>query len=217
MTKKDYLTRLEEGLSGLSQEEISERLTFYQEMIDDRMEEVLSEEEAVAQIGPVVEIALPPEETPARAAAAGSGEPASDRMPRPAPAAGQETPEQGKEGRKKMLLLILGFPLWFPLLIAAAAVVFSLTVSLWAIVLALWAVFLAFTAGALIGLILGIWRLCQGDTPPGLAWTGAGLILAGLAVFLYYGCKAFTKAAAAVARKTGRSVRGIFRRKESKK
>ena len=39
MNKQEFLMRLREGLSGLPQNEIEERLTFYSEMIDDRIEE----------------------------------------------------------------------------------------------------------------------------------------------------------------------------------
>lgn len=47
MNKQEFLVKLRKGLSGLPKEDIEERLTFYSEMIDDRMEEGLSEEEAV--------------------------------------------------------------------------------------------------------------------------------------------------------------------------
>ena len=56
MNKTEFLERLGERLSGLPQEDIDERLGFYGEMIDDRMEENLSEEEAVAQIGSMDDI-----------------------------------------------------------------------------------------------------------------------------------------------------------------
>ena len=56
MTKHDFLELLEEKLSGLPEKELAERLPFYGEMIDDRMEEGLSEEEAVAAIGNVEDI-----------------------------------------------------------------------------------------------------------------------------------------------------------------
>ena len=45
MRKQEFLAQLRKALSGLPQDEIEERLTFYGEMIDDRMEEGLSEEE----------------------------------------------------------------------------------------------------------------------------------------------------------------------------
>ena len=53
MNKQEFVERLRKGLSGLPQDDIEERLTFYSEMIDDRMEEGLSEEEAVGEIGSV--------------------------------------------------------------------------------------------------------------------------------------------------------------------
>ena len=56
MNKQEFLNALRYGLSGLPQDDVEERLVFYSEMIDDRMEEGLSEEEAVAQAGPIEEI-----------------------------------------------------------------------------------------------------------------------------------------------------------------
>ena len=57
MTKHEFLLSLQDRLSGLPQDDVEERLTFYCEMIEDRMEEGLSEEEAVSAIGSVDEIA----------------------------------------------------------------------------------------------------------------------------------------------------------------
>ena len=56
MNKQEFLDGLRKGLSGLPQADIEERLTFYGEMLDDRIEEGLSEEEAVAAAGSVNEI-----------------------------------------------------------------------------------------------------------------------------------------------------------------
>ncbi len=51
MNKREFLQKLENGLSGLPREDIEQRLSFYAEMIDDRIEDGFSEEEAVAGIG----------------------------------------------------------------------------------------------------------------------------------------------------------------------
>ena len=48
MGKDAFLAQLRKGLAGLPQKDIEERLTFYSEMIDDRMEEGLSEEEVIS-------------------------------------------------------------------------------------------------------------------------------------------------------------------------
>ena len=70
MTKLNFILSLNEKLSGLPQNDIEERLRFYTEMIEDRMEEGLSEEEAVLAVGSVDEIA---EQILAEASSAPSG------------------------------------------------------------------------------------------------------------------------------------------------
>ena len=57
MRKQEFLARLRRCLAGLPQGDIEERVCFYSEMIDDRMEEGYSEEDAIHQIGSVDEVA----------------------------------------------------------------------------------------------------------------------------------------------------------------
>ena len=57
MNKEEFLSELREELYDLPEGDIEERLTFYSEMIDDRVEEGISVEEALAEIGPADEIA----------------------------------------------------------------------------------------------------------------------------------------------------------------
>ena len=56
MRKQEFLAQLRKGLSGLPQDDVEERLTFYNELIEDRMDEGLSEEAAVAAMGTAQEI-----------------------------------------------------------------------------------------------------------------------------------------------------------------
>ena len=58
MYKNAFLEALRQGLSALPRDEAEERLTFYAEMIDDGMEEGLSEEEAVKDVGDLNTIIL---------------------------------------------------------------------------------------------------------------------------------------------------------------
>ena len=51
MTKQEFIIKLTLELHGLPKADIEERVGFYSEMIDDRIEAGLSEEEAVADIG----------------------------------------------------------------------------------------------------------------------------------------------------------------------
>ena len=52
MRKQEFLSALKRSMKGLPKSEIDERISFYSEMIDDRVEEGFSEEEAVAMIDP---------------------------------------------------------------------------------------------------------------------------------------------------------------------
>ncbi len=194
------MDQLGQALSGLPEQDRKERLAFYGEMIDDRLEEGIPEEEAVSGIG-----------TPGEIAAQVIDETPLPRIVR----------EKVRSGRRRsggeILLLILGFPLWFPLLIAAFAVIFSLILSLWSVVLSLWAVDLALLLSAAACLTAGLWMFFRGDVPRGLALTGAALVLAGLTVFLFFGCLAAAKGTLALARNIIRGLKSLFLRKENAK
>ena len=197
MTKYDFLELLEEKLSGLPEKELAERLTFYGEMIDDRMEEGLSEEEAVAAIGNVEDIVSQVlEDTPIT----------------------KLVKEKIKPKRKRKVwetvLLILGFPIWFSLLVAAFAVVFSLYVSLWSVIISLWACDVAFAGCSVGGVISGAALLGTGNVPAGLAMIGCGVVCAGLFVFFLYGCKAATRGVVLLTKKIVLALKRCFLKME---
>ena len=176
MCKQAFLDELRERLTGLPQEDIDERLDFYAEMIDDRVEEGLTEEEAVAAIGTVEEVfAQIVEETPFTKLV-------KERI-RP----------KRRLATWEIVLLAVGSPIWLALFISAFAVVLSLYVSLWAILISLWSVFGSLAGCALGGLVGGVVFICTGDLWPGLAVMAAALVCGGLSIFAFYGCKAATK------------------------
>ena len=57
MTKLEFLEELKKELCGLPSEDVQKSLEFYSELIDDKIEDGLSEEDAVSQIGNIEEIA----------------------------------------------------------------------------------------------------------------------------------------------------------------
>ena len=57
MTKQEFLHELKKSLKKLPKSELDECISFYGEMIDDRIEAGLSEEEAVAALGSIKKIA----------------------------------------------------------------------------------------------------------------------------------------------------------------
>ena len=56
MEKEEFLEELRNRLNGLPQKDIDERVSFYSEMIDDRVEDGMTEEEAINNIGGIDEV-----------------------------------------------------------------------------------------------------------------------------------------------------------------
>lgn len=176
MSKQEFLTQLRKGLSKLPQADIEELLTFYNEMIDDREEEGLSEEEAVLSVGTVDEIvAQAIAETPL------------------AKIAKERIKPKRRLNWGEIVLLALGSPIWLSLGIAAFVVILSLYFSLWSVIISLWAVFASLIACAFGGIFAGIIFMCYSNIFSGIAILSAGLVCAGISIFLFFACKYATK------------------------
>lgn len=178
MTKYEFVMTLTHRLSHLPREAVEERVNFYIESIEDRIEDGVPEEEAVAAVG-----------SPEEIAAQIMGE-----LPRPA----FEVPRKEQKRRPsavETVLLILGAPIWLSLLIAAFAVVLSVYISLWAVIISLWAIFASFVGCALGGIVGGAF-LAFTNGASGVFLIGAGIFCAGASVLLFHGCKAATKGTA---------------------
>ena len=178
MDKQGFLVSLREGLRGLPPADIEERVAFYDEMIDDRMEEGLTEEEAVAELGPVENvIAQIAAETPLL------------RLVKE-----KVRKERQRSGKGlSTVLLIVGSPIWASLLIATAAGVFSLAVSAWAVVISLYAAAVSLMAGG-VGCIVGsVVYFLKGNVSGAAFAIGGGLAAAGLGLMLFIGCNALAK------------------------
>ena len=193
MNKEKFLKLLRKAISALPRKEINERITFYSEMIDDRMEEGFSEEEALARVGSVEEIAR---QILAEA----------------------DVEVKGKSGRRlrawEIVLLALGSPLWIALLAAAFALVISLLAVLWAVIVSFWAVFAALAGSALGGVLGGAGFVALGNTPSGLALIAAGMACAGLGILSLFGCKAATVGGVVLTKKMALGIKNCFRKKE---
>jgi uncharacterized membrane protein len=197
MTKHEFITQLRVKLSGLPEREVEERLDFYAEMIDDCIEDGRTEEEAVAQIGSVDEVASQiVADIPLLAIAKKKIKPAR------------------RLKTWEIVLLCVGSPVWVPLLIAAPAVAFALYVSLWSVIVSLWAAFGSLVGGAFAGIASGFALSMGANVPAGLALIGAGIVCAGLSIFMFFGCKAATRGIVMLASKTALSIKRLFIKKE---
>ena len=199
MTKLNFILSLSDRLSGLPREDLEERLNFYSEMIDDRMEEGLSEEDAVAAAGSVDEIA---EEILSEISFTKL---AKERIKRKRSLRAWE-----------ILLLALGSPIWLALGIAAFAVILSVYAVLWALIATVWAVFGAL-AGCGVGFIAGgVLFSALGKWIAALAMIGGGLVCAGLSCFSFFGALAATKGAVKLTGKIAIGIKKCFVGKEKK-
>lgn len=197
MCKEEFLAGLRSGLSGLPQEEIEERLAFYSEMLDDRMEEGLSEEEAVAAAGDIGEIV---------------GQAVAD-TPLAKIAKERMRPKRRLKAWE-IVLLALGSPVWLSLGLAAAAVVFALYAALWAVLVSLWAVFGALSVCGAAGVPGCVLFAVRGSGAAGLALLAAGMVCAGLAILMFFGCQAATRAILLLTGKMTMWIKGCFIKKE---
>ena len=193
MNKLDFLLKLDEKLSGLPEEDIEKSLQYYSEMISDRMEDGLSEEEAVAAVGEPAEIAAQIEAQ------------LLTEMP-----LGQLVKTKLKPQRSlrvwEIVLLVLGAPVWVPLLVAVLIIVFSVYVSIWSVVVSLYAADLALAVSALACVVAAVPMVAGGSIAAGAFVFGVGLIGAGLAILMFFGCG---RAAGAVLRLGKLLLRGI--------
>lgn len=197
MHKEEFLAQLRCGLSGLPQDDAEERLTFYSEMIDDRMEEGCSEEEAVRGMGPVEELVSHSiEETPLTKLV-------KERI----------APKK-KLSAWEIVCLVLGAPVWLSLLVAVLGVVVALYVSLWAVLISLWAVFASVVGGALGAVVAGGLFALRGNGLTGTAMLGAGIACAGLAILAFFGCKVATKGTLWLTKKMAFWIKTCFVKKE---
>lgn len=197
MGKEAFLEQLRKCLRGLPQKDLEEQLAFYREMIDDRIEEGLTEEEAVSAVGSVEAIAA---QTVAEI---------------PLTKLAKERIKPRRQLRVwEIILLVLGSPIWLSLLISALAVVLSLYISLWAVVISLWAVFVSLIACGVAGILVGIGFVCVGKIPSGIAVIGGAFVCGGLAIFLFYGCCLATKGTVLLAKMFLLWIKRCFIRKE---
>lgn len=169
MTKQEFLATLSKRLDTLPKSEIDKSISYYEEMINDRIEEGMSEDEAVAALGNMDDIVK------------------NIMYELSIPTLMKAKVSQSKNHAVSkgiwLTCVILGFPLWFSLLLAFFVVIIALYVSVWAVIISLFAVVLSFAAAFLCGLCIGGAICFMKSIPVGLCVIGGALICGALALF----------------------------------
>lgn len=165
MNKEQFLTQVKQRISALPQTDIEKLLDYYSEIIDDYIEDGLSQEQAIEQIGTVDEIV-------------------SQIM---SDVSVEKSPSKRKWRVWEIVLLAVSSPIWLSLLIAAFAVLLAVYIVIWAVVIVLYAIVLSFAAAAICGILGGaVLFIFAQNYPQALLLLGTGLISAGIAILLFF-------------------------------
>ena len=192
MTKLAFLSELRDRLSGLPGEDIGRSMDFYSEMIDDRMEEGLSEEEAVRAIGSMDDVV------------------AQILMETSLPKLVNRARRKRSLTAWEIILLILGSPVWLPLCVTALVLFLVFYLLIWVMVLVLYVVDLSVAVSGLAGLLGIVVQVFSGRLAQGAFLLGGGLVCVGLAVLLFFACNAIAKGVLILSRGMLRGIKACF-------
>lgn len=193
MNKAEFLSVLRLNLCGASEQDIKKAEDFYAEMIDDRVDSGMSEEEAVASL-------TPPEDA-ARSILL--------EMP-----LGKLIKTKARSSRKlsplEIVLLILGFPVWGAFAVAALAIFLSVYLSLWAIVISLYAANLSVAVSVLACIVLSVVMFVHGSAATGVFVIGAAVACMGLAVLMFFGFNYVAKGLIYLSKLCVKGIKSLF-------
>ena len=197
MNKLIFEKELSSKLSKLPKLEREEHINFYLEMIDDRIEDGMSEQEACEQIGDIAEIAENIIQNVSLFKIA---------------------KENIKPKRKlktwEIILIICGFPVWFPIIVSLIAVVISLYAVLWSLVISCYAVFASLIAASFAGIVSGICYSIALSNGGYLTIAFLGVACIGLSILVLYGCKYATIGTIKLSKKMVLWTKKLFLRKD---
>ncbi len=193
MTKAEFLQALEARLQGLSPSDIKRSQDFYSEMIDDRMEDGMTEGEAVLAMG-----------APADAARQILGELSIPKLIK----------AKGKRARRlptwAIVLLAVGSPLWIVLGAAALVVILAMYIVIWALVIAVGAVDFALAISGVALIPSSILNAFTSGVPSMLLLLGVGLVAIGLSILLWFVSKPIVKLALFASRSIVRGIKHLI-------
>lgn len=140
MTKNEFLRLLFAELGNLPREEVKKAMAYYSATLDDRMEDGMSEEEAVQSLGEVREIAQ------------------EILQSIPLNVLMKSRIQRGKKRLSALqwVLIICGSPLWLSLAATILAVLLSVYAVIWSAIAALYVGLLALGLGGIAGVVGGI-------------------------------------------------------------
>lgn len=196
MNKSDFLTALREKLNGVPEEDINKSLDFYGEMIDDRIEDGMSEEEAVEALGSMEEIINQ----------------ILSEVSLPKLVKEKVRPKQTLKAWE-VVLLVLGAPVWVPIVLALCSVVLSCYLVVWVMIISLYVLDLSVAFSGLAMVATAFAALVQGQFAVFGMMFGCGLMAVGLSILLFFGFNLVTKGILWLSKKILIGIKGLFIKK----
>lgn len=197
MTKGEFLSILRRGLSQLPPEEVEKRLAYYEELLNDMTEDGMTEQEATAKLGDPAVLARE----------------ILQEQPMTKLVKSRVKPRNGWTAAA-IVAVVLGSPIWLPILLAAVIVALSVYVVIGVLVVSLVAVVLGIAVGG-IALVFGAFFAAGLGFPMALLAFAGGLIGLGLSIVCFFGVIAAVKGLFWLTRAIFRGMKSLFIRKEA--
>lgn len=166
MTKQDFLNNLKNRISQLPSSEIQKSLDYYSEMIDDRVEDGMTEEDAVNALGDINKIV----------------ESIEIEMPMSSLVKNKIKESHNKSNNKTLwiILAVLGSPLWIPIALSVVLIILSVYAVIWSLIITLYAVLLSLAVCGVGGICAGVVHCFITSPITGFMMIGVGIASFGL-------------------------------------
>lgn len=181
MNKTEFLDALRHALGKLPSYEVEQSIAFYAEMIDDRIEDGMSEQEAVAALGSVHAIAA---------------QIVAETPPIPKAIAKANTGSR----TLNIVLLALCSPIWLPLCLALVAAALLIWLAIWLVIAALIFTDAVFILMPAVGILALVTLLAEGHLLTGIFLLGGTLAASGFGLAASIGVAALARQLASLTR-----------------
>ncbi len=191
MNKEQFFNELNKLLKALPDKERNKANTYYNEIINDYIEDGMAEEIAIEKLGNIQSIA---------------DEILSDN--------GINTNKGSSVGSNILIgtLIVLGFPLWGSLLLAGALLLLSFYIILFCPIILFGSIAIAFLASSILCTVTALFIFLE-NIPYGIFQLGAGIIVFGLSIIFGWLLVSTTKSIFKLYSLTWKKVLALFKKR----
>lgn len=196
MSKNEYLESLAGKLTGLPESEIRKTIDYYDEIICDRIEDGMTEDEAVHAVGSIDEIAqsvMYEQSIPNLIKASMTG----------------KTDGSGKKALW-IVLLVLGSPIWISLALALFSVAIAAYTVIWVMTGVVYILAVSFALSSVTSVVAGLISFFLFSPATSLCVLAVGLVCASLALLSGLACPPVTKISLKLSKMAVHAVKSLF-------